>query len=93
MEGTEETVEPKPKVRKRSAAAGVVGKVPELLDVGDTIEHSITVEYRHPRKGNYWVKCGATTTIRDGETPNDAKARLDDFVGLHIWERIEEVKS
>lgn len=35
----------------------------------------------------------ATTTIRNGETPNDAKARLDDFVGLHIWERIEEVKS
>ena len=50
------------------------------LSPGDSIEYSLTAEIKHYKKGNWWVKVGGTTVIRDGETTDKAKARLRNFV-------------
>lgn len=72
------------KVRRRTRPR------PVLLDEGDTIEIGITVEVKHPRKGSIWVKSGASGTIRPGETPDDARDRIKDFVTQTADETVRE---
>lgn len=65
-------------------------KVPSLSP-GDTIDYSLTTYVKHPRHGEWWIKSGGTTTVRDGESPLQAKERLKDFVQTTLEESVAEV--
>jgi len=86
-------VSAQPKVRRPSAARPVRPPRPVPLSEGDTIEYGMTVEVKHPRKGSYWPKFGASTTVREGETPEDAAARLKEFVHQQIDAQVIEILS
>lgn len=57
------------------------------------IEFSRTVEVKHHRKGSTWIKGGATITPREGELPEDARARLIAFVDEGLTEAVQEWMS
>lgn len=62
------------------------------LDEGDTIEHSLTVEANV--KGNkIWLKTGATTKVRTGETPSGASKRLANFVSRRTSQQLKEINE
>lgn len=80
----------RPKVRRPSAAAPI--KI-ERLSEGDHIEMALTVEYKHPKHGSFWPKFGASTTIREGETEEEARDRLREVVLEEINQQIAGFKS
>lgn len=51
----------------------------EPLSPGDRIEFSLTAGIKK-RGGDYWVKVGAETVIRPGETADEAHDRINIFV-------------
>ena len=61
------------------------------LHPGDTIEYGRTAEVKHDKKGNWWVKVGGTTVIRDEETAEAAKTRLRSFVHEALEEATSEI--
>jgi hypothetical protein len=56
--------------------------------VGDSIEFAITLSHNYQT-----VKSGATTTIRDGETADEAQNRLEMFVVAKATQTLEELNS
>lgn len=61
----------------------------EALSPEDVIEYGLTVEV--PLEGNRkaWVKFGTTSSIREGETTERARARVTEYVNAEIDNRIE----
>lgn len=80
-------------VKTATKPAVKVAKPPKLLDEGDTVEYSMTVQFKHARKGDYWIKMGASTAVRPGETEEDAKDRVVAFVVDGIEDQITELKE
>jgi hypothetical protein len=70
--------------RRRKAEA------PSLYE-GDTIEFGITGEIKHPKHGNFWAKTGGTTTIRPGETAEQAKQRLAAFCISFLDQTVQDI--
>lgn len=84
-------VKPRPKITPERKP--VVKPPPALLDEGDTVEYGLTTQFKHPRKGDYWIKMGATSTVRPGETEEEAMDRLVQFVVGGIDDQIAELKA
>lgn len=63
----------------------------EPLDPGDRIDYSVS--YFHRGKEEAWIKLGASVTVRDGETAEEARYRLTDFINDQMPGAIEEVVS
>ena len=61
------------------------------LSPGDTIDFSLTGAMKHPRHGEWWIKCGGTTQIREDETAEAAKERLSKFVIAMLDEKAQEI--
>lgn len=69
-----------------------IRKRPPKLSSGDPIEFSISQEVPGDQRGtSTWIKAGATTTIRPGETADAAAERLADFVMAMLEHRISEL--
>ncbi len=62
------------------------------LDSGDSIEHSITVETSIGGQ-KLWLKTGATTSVREGETPSGASKRLAHFIQRRTSALVQEIKE
>ena len=60
------------------------------LDEGDRIEFGATVEVKNRRNASFWPKATVTTTIRPGETVQQAKARASGVVHQWLEEQVEE---
>lgn len=75
--------------KARSAATAALMDLSE----GDSLEYSISASVRTKRGGEMWVKAGATTTIRAGETAVMAKDRLRGSVEFMIDQAAKEVTS
>lgn len=82
-------VDNKVRVARRPRPAG--SKLSLALSPGDTIEYSMTAEIKSARSGNWWLKVGGSTSIRDGESPDIAKKRLTDFVHSMMDERAQAI--
>jgi len=78
------------RVRRPSAAAP---PKPKPLDVGDSVGFSMTAALKITGKGEFWVKCGADTTVRIGEDPDDTVGRLHNFVLDNLQDQIKELTS
>lgn len=61
-------------------------KTDDELSPGDTIEYGMTIEKRNNRQGSYWLKFGATSTIRDGESTEAATERVVGYVNTMMGE-------
>jgi hypothetical protein len=57
-----------------------------VLGVGDTIEFAISLSHNYNS-----VKSGATTTVRDGESADEAQRRLEAFVTSVALSKLEEL--
>jgi len=57
---------------------------------GDNLEYSLTAGVKH-QGIDYWVKCGATIAIRNGETTRHAQARIHRLVEGELDSRITEL--
>jgi hypothetical protein len=64
---------------------------PRLLDEGDTIEFSLSQELPYPKGASTWVKAGATTQVRPGESNIAAKKRLVRFVEDMLEQRVQAI--
>jgi hypothetical protein len=62
------------------------------LNEGDTIEHSLTVETVIGGQ-KIWIKTGATTTVRTGESPSGASKRLANFVSRRTSQQVQEIRN
>lgn len=85
------TSEPRKAARKVSPSQRRRDKIAAALSPGDQVEYGLTAEVKHPRKGSWWIKVGATTTVREGEDGLMAKARATEFVHLTIEDQVSEV--
>lgn len=65
--------------------------VQDILDPGDLVEYGITAEVKHPKQGSFWVKAGATITVRDGEVSHEAVERVTTFVTDMLSDGVAEV--
>jgi len=66
----------------------------EALDPGDTID--VKVSYGPPRntEGEFLnVSIGGSTTIREGESPEDARMRVSDFIAGQIEDLVAEIQN
>ena len=63
---------------------------PPLMSPGDNIGYSVSQEIP-TKRSTTWVKCEGSTTIRAGETTNQAKARLVQFVNDWISGQISDL--
>lgn len=65
----------------------------EDLDVGDRLEYGATVEVKSKRGLSYWPKASAAITIREGETVEQAKARVSNIVDQFLADAVEDFMS
>ena len=73
--------------RKANGRVGQRSALPaRLLNEGDTVEFAISLSHNYQS-----VKSGATTTIRKGETAQEAQDRLEMFVTAIAMKTLEEV--
>jgi hypothetical protein len=80
-------------VTRKVASAGGSGKMPPALVPGDAIEYALTAAIKHRTKGEWWLKVGVTSVIRDGESVTTAKRRIKTFVHDMLDESAKEVLS
>ena len=64
----------------------------DVLDTGDSLSYSVSASVKHGGQ-EAWVKIEATTTVREGETAEETRYRISDFVHQQIADAIEEIKS
>lgn len=79
------------RVRRARSTDGAVDRLRSALSPGDTVEYSLTAEIKSARHGNFWVKVGGSTTIRDGEDALSGKERLKKFVHSMLDESAKEI--
>lgn len=65
--------------------------VSDPLAAGDTIDYGLTVEVSAGPGQKAWVKFGTTSSVREGETTQQARSRVTDYVNQEIDRRIEEL--
>lgn len=63
------------------------------LDVGDTIEIAVTSEVKNKRGLSLWIKAGVVSSVRPGETSEEAVNRVTDFVVERVGDLNEEFLS
>jgi hypothetical protein len=80
----------KPATRAVAKGGGVTKMAPALVP-GDSIEYALTAAIKHRTKGEWWLKVGVTSVIRDGETVTTAKRRVRKFVHDMLDESANEV--
>lgn len=80
-------VDTEPVIRPKKS----VSKDEDVLAPGDTIEYGLTVEVSPSPGQKAWVKFGTTSSVREGETTHQARARVTDYVNAEIDRRIEEL--
>lgn len=80
-------------VTRTVAKGGGVAKLSSALVPGDSIEYALTVAIKHPTKGEWWAKVGASSVIRDGETATGAQRRIRRFVHEMLDESANEILS
>lgn len=80
-------------VTRAVAKGGGAAKMPPALVPGDSIEYALTAAIKHPQKGEWWLKVGATSVIRDGESVTAAKRRIRTFVHTMLDDSAAEVLS
>lgn len=79
----------KPKVKKR-VGPPIQTESRDLLNEGDVVEYGATVEIKHGRKGSFWPKVTVMTTVRPGETGEDAFGRAASFVHQALDVQVSE---
>jgi hypothetical protein len=62
----------------------------EILWPGDAIAYQVTHEVNYSNDEKMWVKYGATTSVRDGETTDEANKRLVEHVHNSVADAIRE---
>lgn len=78
---------PEPETRKRD----VPMVQHEALSPQDTIEYGLTVEVSLEQGRKAWVKFGTTSSVRDGETTESARARITEYVNDEIDRRLDDL--
>lgn len=78
---------PEPEAKKRD----VPMVQNEALHPEDTIEYGLTVEVSLERGRKAWVKFGTTSSVRDGETTEAARARITEYVNEEIDRRLDDL--
>ena len=76
---------PKPKARPAPEPE------PPALFPGDTVEYAMSVEL-NLGGSKHWPRFAVTSKVQDGETPEEAKARISGFVVEQVASDIEELK-
>ena len=67
----------------------MMARTPDL-DTGDRVEFSETI-YINPKKGTeVWLKMGAGSTVRKGETGGKALGRIQKFIERKLSAEVEE---
>lgn len=79
-----DTPVPKPKAKEKA-------EVQEPLRAGDTIEYSITMEVSPSRGSKAWLKFGTTSSVRDGETTEQARTRITNYVETELDKRLDDL--
>jgi len=64
----------------------------DVLNTGDSLSYSVSACVKHGGQ-EAWVKIEATTTVREGETAEEARYRISDFVHQQVADAIEEIKA
>ena len=77
--------------RRAGGAAKPAPTDPALTDVA-RMTYGMTFHGKNSY-GEFWVKFDANDGLRDGETPDEAKKRLQEFVEDAIIEKIEDLGS
>lgn len=65
---------------------------PEQVSAGDTIDYGLTFQLNVERGLSVWLKSGVTTSVREGETTEEAWSRAKSFVDQRMDDLIEEYK-
>lgn len=65
----------------------------EPLSPQDTMEYSITMEVSPGPGRKAWVKMGSTSSVREGETTEQARLRVCNWVEESLDRRIEELSD
>lgn len=63
----------------------------EPLRAGDSIEYSITMEVSPQRGQKAWLKFGTTSSVRDGESTEQARKRITDYVEAELDRRLDDL--
>lgn len=63
----------------------------EELQVGDIIEYGITMEVSPKRGSKAWIKMGATSSVREGESTEQARQRICTWVESKLDARLDEL--
>ena len=67
----------------------MMARTPDL-DVGDKVEFSTTI-YINPKKGTeVWLKMGAASTVREGESGGRALGRIQQFIEKKLEKQVDE---
>ena len=74
--------------KHRSAAARILPEAPPALDEGDWIEYGNTVEVK-TRNVTAWPKVAVGSKVRPGETPEEAMARIVEFVSGQLSQQVQ----
>jgi hypothetical protein len=63
----------------------------DALAPEDSIEYSLTLEVSRDKGHKAWIKFGTTSAVRDGETTEQARKRVTEFVEEELDRRLEEL--
>lgn len=65
----------------------------EPLAPEDTIEYGITMEVSPGRGRKAWIKAGTTSSVREGETTEQARIRVTRWVEDFLDTRLDELSE
>jgi hypothetical protein len=63
----------------------------DALSPEDTIEYGITMEVSAGPGQKAWIKFGTTSSVRDGETTEEARQRVPTWVDEQLDRRLDEL--
>lgn len=78
-------------VRRPSAARQAVQK--RSLDEGDWVEYGLTIEFKNSKNASFWPKASAGSTVREGETADEAMGRVVEFVTDLLNEQVAVLRK
>jgi hypothetical protein len=82
---------PKDPVKDEKPARSVPMVQSDALSPEDTIEYGITMEVSPGPGKKAWIKLGTTSSVRDGETTEQARHRVTQWVEEELDHRINEL--
>jgi hypothetical protein len=84
----------RPRAKSAAAREAAVSDIdPNFLSTGDTFEFSTTVEVKTPQNRSFWVKGGASSSVRPGEDGYDAVERVTAGVLAVVDEQVAAILS